>query len=158
MEVEAFECERAVASEGPTRRRALRAELLVRLDRRVADALAGRGTDARSVHARLRTKHKLPQQCSSATSAKPHCASCAAWNAHTSACPSNSRFPLASLLRVHRESILLFHRCGAADDLGRRCRAQGAATERSLRPLRGFLRQRERKKSRYQFCSQLCLI
>lgn len=39
---------------------ALRAELLARLDRGVADALAGRGTDARIVHARLRAKYSLP--------------------------------------------------------------------------------------------------
>ena len=39
---------------------ALRAELLSRPDRGVADALAGRGTDARIVHARLRAKYDLP--------------------------------------------------------------------------------------------------
>lgn len=38
----------------------VRAELLARLDRGVADALAGRGTDARTVHARLRAKYPLP--------------------------------------------------------------------------------------------------
>ena len=39
---------------------AMRAELLARLDCGVADALAGRGTDARIVHARLRAKYSLP--------------------------------------------------------------------------------------------------
>ena len=38
---------------------ALRAELLARLDRGVAAARAGRGTDHRIVHARLRAKYNL---------------------------------------------------------------------------------------------------
>lgn len=36
------------------------AELRASLDRGVADAVAGRGSDARTVHARLRAKYNLP--------------------------------------------------------------------------------------------------
>lgn len=39
---------------------ALRAELVARLERGIAEARAGRGTDYRLVHARLRAKYNLP--------------------------------------------------------------------------------------------------